>query len=87
MENLKGLGMRYTITVETEQMVEVDAETAEQAIERIKSQLDPRQAALARFSVVTNLVYDAATNTYMTEEMLNDKSRMDKNESNSGTVS
>ena len=69
--------MRYTIAVQTEQMVEVDADTAQQAIEQIKSQLDPRQAASARFSVVTDLVYDAATNTYMTEEMLNDKSRVD----------
>ena len=79
--------MKYSIMIQTEQMVEVDAETAEQAIEQIKAQLDPRQAASARFSVVTNLVYDAATNTYMTEEMLNDKSRMDKDESNSGANS
>ena len=79
--------MRYTITVQTEQMVEVDADTAQQAIEQIKSQLDPRQAASARFSVVTDLVYDAATNTYMTEEMANDQSRVDKNESNDRTDS
>ena len=79
--------MRYTIAVQTEQMVEVDADTVQQAIEQIKSQLDPRQAASARFSVVTNLVYDAATNTYMTEEMANDQSRVDKNESDSGTAS
>ena len=69
--------MKFTISIETEQFVEVDAENAQQAIEQIKSQLDPRQAALARFSVVTDLVYDATTNTYMTEEMLNDKSRVD----------
>lgn len=79
--------MKYSIMVQTEQMIEVDAETAQQAIEYIKSQLDPRQAASAGFSVVTELVYDAATNTYMTEEMLNDKSRMDKDESNSGANS
>lgn len=77
--------MKYTIEIETTQMVEVDAETAQQAIEQIKSQLDPRQAASARFSIVTELVYDAATNTYMTEEMANDQSRMDTDESNSGT--
>jgi hypothetical protein len=79
--------MRYTLAVQTEQMVEVDADTAQEAIEKIKSQLDPRQAASARFSVVTDLVYDAATNTYMTEEMLNDKSRMDTDEGNSETSS
>ena len=79
--------MRYTIVVQTEQMVEVDAETAQQAIEQIKSQLDPRQAASARFSVVTDLVYDAATNTYMTEEMLNDKSRVDTDTSDERTNS
>ena len=69
--------MKFTVSIETEQFVEIDAENAQQAIERIKSQLDPRQAASARFSIVTDLVYDAATNTYMTEEMLNDKSRVD----------
>ena len=79
--------MRYTIMVQTEQLVEVDAETAQRAIEQIKSQLDPRQAASASFSVVTDLVYDAATNTYMTEAMANDQSRMDKDESNSGATS
>ena len=79
--------MRYTIIVETEQMVEVDADTAQQAIEQIKSQLDPRQAASARFSVVTNLVYDVDTNTYMTEEMLNDNSRVDTGTSDERTNS
>ena len=79
--------MRYTIVIQTEQMVEVDADTVQQAIEQIKSQLDPRQAASARFSVVTDLVYDAATNTYMTEEMLNDKSRVDKDASDAETDS
>ena len=77
--------MKYTIGIEITQFVEVDAETAQQAIEQLKLQLDPRQAASARFSVVTDLVYDATTNTYMTEEMLNDKSRMDTDEGDSGT--
>ena len=79
--------MKYTIEVETTQIVEVDAETAQQAIEHIKSRLDPRQAASVRFNIVTELVYDVATNTYMTEEMVNDQSRVDKNESDSGTAS
>ena len=79
--------MKYAIMMQTEQLIEIDAETEEQAIEQIKSQLDPRQASFARFSVVTELVYDAATNTYMTEEMLNDKSRMDTDESNGGATS
>lgn len=79
--------MRYTVVVQTEQMIEVDADTAQQAIEQIKSQLDPRQAASARFSVATDLVYDAATDTYMTEEMLNDKSRVDKDTSDEETNS
>jgi hypothetical protein len=68
-------------------MVEVDAETAQQAIEHIKSQLNPRQAAITRFSVATDLVYDAATNTYMTEEMLNDESRVDTDTSDERTNS
>ena len=79
--------MKYTVGIETTQMVEVDAETAQQAIEQIKSQLDPRQAASAQFHIVTELVYDAATNTYMTEEMAHDQSRMDTDESNGGTTS
>lgn len=74
--------MKYTISIETEQFVEVDAENAQQAIEQIKLQLDPRQAASARFGVVTDLVYNRTTNTYMTEEMLNDKSRVDTDASN-----
>lgn len=79
--------MRYAIAVQTEQLIEVDADTEQQAIEQIKLQLDPRQAASARFIVITDLVYDAATNTYMTEEMLNDKSRVDKDTSDAETNS
>ena len=77
--------MKYTVAVEITQMIEVEAVDSTQAIDLVRQQLEPRQAASARFSVVTDLVYDAATNTYMTEEMLNDKSRMDTDESNSGT--
>lgn len=77
--------MKYTVAVEIMQMVEVEAENSMQAIDLVRQQLEPRQGASARFSVVTDLMYDAATNTYMTEEMLNDKSRVDTDESNSGT--
>ena len=44
--------MKYIIAVETMQLVEVEAETAEAAMEVVKGQFDPRVAAAARFSIV-----------------------------------
>ena len=44
--------MKYTIAIETLRLVEVEAETAEAAMEMAKGQLDPRAAAAARFSIV-----------------------------------
>jgi hypothetical protein len=44
--------MKYTIAIETMQIIETEAENAEAAIEVVKSQMDPRVAAAARFSIV-----------------------------------
>lgn len=44
--------MKYTVAIETMQIVEVDAETAEAAIEAVKTQLDARVAAAATFQIV-----------------------------------
>ncbi len=56
--------MKYTIAVQTEQLIEVDAETAEAAIEAVKSKLDPRVAAAARYEIVQELTYDEESGTY-----------------------
>ena len=57
--------MKYTIAIETMQFVEMEAETAEAAIEKVKSQIDPRVAAAAAFQVVQELTYDEKSGSYM----------------------
>lgn len=47
--------MKYMIAIETTQYVEVESETAEAAIESVKSQLDPRVAAAAHYSIVREM--------------------------------
>ena len=64
--------MKYTIAVEITQMVEVEAENEDQAFEIVRNQMDPRQAAVARLQSVITMVYDAKTNSYVREDMLND---------------
>ena len=56
--------MKYMIAIETTQYVEVESETAEAAIESVKSQLDPRVAAAAAFQIVQETIYDEETKTY-----------------------
>ena len=56
--------MKFTIAVQTEQLIEVDAETAEAAIEAVKSKLDPRVAAATAFQIVQETIYDEETKTY-----------------------
>ena len=56
--------MKYMVAIETIQYVEVESETAEAAIERVKSQLDPRVAAAATFQVVQELTYDEESGSY-----------------------
>ena len=43
--------MKYSVVVESYIIVETDAENEEQAIEQVKSKLDPRFAATAFYSV------------------------------------
>lgn len=56
--------MKYTVAVETMQLIEIDAETAEAAIEAVKSKLEPRVAAAAAFQVAQELTYDEESGTY-----------------------
>ena len=56
--------MKYMVTIETTQYVEVESETAEAAIELVKSQLDPRVAAAAAFQIVQDLTYDEESGSY-----------------------
>ena len=56
--------MKYIVEIETAQYVEVESETAEAAIESVKSQLDPRAAAAAAFQVVQELTYDEESGSY-----------------------
>lgn len=60
--------MKYLISIETSQMVEIESETAEAAIEVAKSKLDPRIAASALFQVVREIDYDEETKTYKIKE-------------------
>ena len=60
--------MKYLIAIETTQMVEIESETAEAAIEAAKSKLDPRMAAIAAFQVVQEIDYDEETKTYKIKE-------------------
>ena len=45
----------YKVIITTSQVVDVQAETEEQAIERVKSQLQPRDAACAEFQIAQEL--------------------------------
>ena len=56
--------MKYMVAIETTQYVEVESETAEAAIESVKSQLDSRVAAAAAFQVVQELTYDEESGSY-----------------------
>lgn len=56
--------MKYMVAIETTQYVEVESETAEVAIESVKSQLNPRVAAAAAFQVVQELTYDEESGSY-----------------------
>ena len=56
--------MKYMVEIETTQYVEVEGETAEAAIEKVKSQLNPRTAAAAAFQVVQELTYDEESGSY-----------------------
>lgn len=56
--------MKYTVAIKTTQYVEVESETAEAAIESVKSQLDPRVAAAAAFQIVQDLTYDEESSSY-----------------------
>ena len=56
--------MKYMVAIETTQYVEVESETAEAAIESVKSQLDPRVAAAAAFQIVQELTYDEESSSY-----------------------
>ena len=56
--------MKYMVAIETTQYVEVESETAEAAIESVKSQLDPRITAAAAFKVVQELTYDEESGSY-----------------------
>ena len=56
--------MKYLVAVETMQLVETEAETAEAAIEAVKNRLNPRVAAAAAFQIVQETIYDEETKTY-----------------------
>ena len=60
--------MKYLVAIETTQMVEIESETAEAAIEVARSKLDPRMAAAAAFQVVQELIFDEETKTYKIKE-------------------
>ena len=56
--------MKYTVAIERMQIVEVEAENAEAAIEVVKGQMDPRTAAAANFRLVHEAVFDEEAQAY-----------------------
>lgn len=56
--------MKYTIMVETMQLIDAEAENEEAAIAQVKSKLDPRVAEAARFSIVYQVNFDEESKTY-----------------------
>ena len=55
---------KIAVVVTNFNIVEVDAETAEEAIEKVKSQLDPRVAAASTFDIVHETEFDEESQTY-----------------------
>ena len=60
--------MKYLVSIETSQIVEIESETAEAAIEVAMSKLDPRIAAAASFQIIQETIYDEETETYKVKE-------------------
>ena len=56
--------MKYTVAIETIQIVETEAENAEAAIEAVKSKMDPRIAAAAAFQIVQEATFNEETQAY-----------------------
>lgn len=56
--------MKYTVAIETMQIVETEAENAEAAIEAVKSKMDPRIAAAAAFQIVQEATFNEETQAY-----------------------
>ena len=56
--------MTYTVAVKTTQMVEIEAENGQEAIQKVKSQLDPRVAAAASFSIAIDAIYNEEKKCY-----------------------
>lgn len=55
---------KIAVMITNYNIVEVDAETEEEAIERVKSQLDPRVAAASAFDIVHETEFDEENQTY-----------------------
>lgn len=56
--------MIYTVMIEITENTEVEAESAEAAVGAVKTKIDPRVAASARFQVLKELVYNEELQTY-----------------------
>lgn len=56
--------MIYSVFVQINQLIEVEAENAEGAVLAAKSKLDPRIAAAAHFEVAQEPIFDQESNTY-----------------------
>lgn len=53
--------MKYTVVMETYQLIDVEAENEAAAIEAVKKQIDPRVAAAANFSIAIEPVLEEVT--------------------------
>ena len=55
---------KIAVVITNYNIVEVDAETEEEAIEKVKSQLDPRITAASAFGIVCETTFDEESQTY-----------------------
>ena len=55
---------KIAVMITNYNMVEVDAETEEEAIEKVKNQLEPRVAAVSAFDIVHETAFDEESQTY-----------------------
>lgn len=56
--------MKYLISIQIDTVAEIEAQDAAAALNAVKANMDPRQAASARFEVIQELKYDEESKTY-----------------------
>lgn len=58
--------MEYSVAIRTIQVVKVNADNEDAAIQAVKASVHPSMAATASFQIVQDTVYDEETQSYKT---------------------